>query len=330
MVRIVLIVALLVSVRGFAQEQRLISQLKISETAPAELLSSRSAVLFSNAYKQDELNRVQAAFQQIGIDADLYFDVEKVLAGIDTERSYSAYLTTREIKFLIILTKGADGYSFYFTEYSNTIQFVAKDAIAWKMTDKKIDELMTRIYRDSWLREKKQNFLINDIPEMDITIPIITGRRSELFPIDLKIDMLAIPKFDDPNIQSQVDTLFKKMYPYPDKFKVATIPADEKELVKQGFQYALIYVKANGKSAHELLGYDMQKTAATAYGSVTYPGTTTPVVKAISADLPVYKFYIKHLRSGNVFLGTKWDADEDLFAAMRNHIMGFRTVLNLN
>jgi len=331
MARLLFIIFFLTATVSFAQEQRLINLLKVAETAPAELLSSKSAVLFSNSIKVEELNRIQSKFQIIGIDADLYFDVEKVLAGIDTERAYSTYLTSREIKFLLFLTKGPDGYSFYATEYNNTIGFVTKDQYAWKVTDRRIDDLMAKIYRDSWLREKKQNFLINDIPEMDINVPIITGRRSELFPIDLKIDMMAVPKFEDSNIQSQVDTLFKKIYPYPEKFKVAQIPADEKELVKQGFQYALLFVKLNGKSAHEILGYDMVKTAATAYGSVSYPeGISTPQVKTISADLPVYKIYIKHLRSGNVFLGKNWDADEDLVQSIRNHIMGFRTELKLN
>lgn len=326
---IVLFVFLIAGAPVLAQEERLISLLKIAETSPAELLSTKSAVLFNRSYSMDELNKIQKAFQQIGIDADFYIDSERLLAGADTERAYATYITTREIKFLVLLTKGPDGYSFYATEYNNTMQFVTQGQTAWKVTDRKLDDLLTRIYRDSWLREKKQNFLINDIPEMDIVVPIISGRRSELFPLDLKIDMMAVPKFDDPAVQADVDTLFKKIYPYPEKYKVVQIPADEKELVKQGFQYALLYVRLNGKTAHEILGYDMLKTAATAYGSVTYPNGT-PQVKTISAELPVYKFYIKHLRSGNVFLGTKWDADETLIQALKNHIMGYRTELKLN
>lgn len=323
------IVFLIAGATTYAQEERLIGMLKTSETAPAELLSSKSAVLFKHNYTTDELGRIQAAFQLIGIDADFYMDAETVLAGTDTERSYSAYLTTREIKFLIFLTKEANIYSFYATEFNNTMQFVTPEQIAWKVSNRKLDDLLTTIYRDSWLREKKQNFLINDIPETDIKVPIIAGRRSELFPLDLKIDMMAVPKFNDPAIQSQVDTLFRKLYPYPEKVKVVQIPADEKDLVKQGFQWVLLYVKLNGTTAHEILGYDMLKTAATAYGSVTYPNGTAQV-KTISADEPIYKFYIKHLRSGNVFLGTKWDADETLVQALKNHIMGYRTELKLN
>lgn len=314
---------------GYAQEERLTSVLKAAETAPGELLATRSAVLFDNTYKPEELTKIQSAFQQIGIDADIYFDAEKVLAGTDTERAYSTYLTTREIKFLILLTKAADGYTFYATEYNNTMQFVTPGQIAWKVTDRKLDDLLSRVYRDSWLREKKQNFLINDIPEMDIAVPIIAGRRSELFALDLRIDVMAVPKLDDNAMQTEVDTLFKKLYPYPEKFKVVKMPADEKDLVKQGFQYVLLYVRLNGRAAHEILGYDMTKTFATAYGSVTYPNGA-PQVKTISAETSVYKFYIKHLRSGNVFLGKNWDADETFVQALKNHIMGFRTELKLN
>lgn len=324
----ILIFLVLASSLSHAQD-RLITQLKISETAPAGLLATRSLVLFGKGYTMDELNIIQRSFQQIGIDADFYIDADKVLAGIDTERAYSAYFTTREIKFLILLTKSNEGYNFYATEYNNTMQFVTPQQLAWKMTDRKLDDLLSRIYRDSWLREKKQNLLINDIPEMDIVVPIVTGRRSELFPIDLRVDQIAIPKEADASVQAEIDTLFRKLYPYPEKYKVVPMPPDEKDLLKQGFQYVLLYLRVSGKSARELLGYDMTKNVATAYGSVTYPNGT-PQVKTISADEPVYKFYIKHIRSGNVFLGTKWDADQTLVQSLKNHIMGFRTELKLN
>jgi hypothetical protein len=321
--------SLLLVTSAFAQEERLISQLKMSETAPEGLLSSKSAVLFDSKYNLDELGQIQQGFQQIGIDADFYIDAEKALSGIDPERAYSAYLTTREIKFLLILTKGADGYSFYATEFSNTMNYVTKDAFAWKVSSRSVDGMLAVIYRDSWLREKKQNFLINDIPEMEIQVPMITGRRSELFPLDLKIDNMAIPKVEDVSMQAEVDTLFKHLYPYPEKAKVVAMPADEKDLVKQGFQFVLLYVRLNGKASHEILGYDMTKAFATAYGSMTYQNGTAQV-KTISADLPVYKFYIKHLRSGNVFLGRNWDADETLAQALKNYLMGLRTELKLN
>ncbi|MEI9919306.1 MAG: hypothetical protein WDO14_10960 [Bacteroidota bacterium] len=327
MMRIVFL--MFIAAAAYGQEERLISVLKPAETAPESLLSSKSAVLFDNSYKPEELNKIQAAFQQIGIDADFYFDAGKVLAGIDTERAYATYFTTREVKFLLFLTKGADGFTFHATEFNKTMQFVTAGQIAWKVTDRRLEDMLSRIYRDSWLREKKQNFLINEIPEMDIVVPIITGTRAERYPIDLRIDKIAIQKVEDHSIQAEIDTLLKKYYPYPDKYQVVQVPADDKDLVKQGFQFVMLYVKVSGRAAHELLGYDMNKTFATAYGSQTFPNGT-PQVKTISAETTIYKIYIKHLRSGNVFLGTKWDADEDLVQAMKNHLKQFRVELKLD
>lgn len=314
--------------RPLPEIARLTSDLTLSESAPAELLATRSIVLFRNNYSNEELTQIQKAFQQIGIDAVLYLDIERVMSGFDPERAFSTYFTSREIKFLIVLDKGEGAYSFLCTEFNGSPQFVKPGQPLWKETHAKLDELLAAIYRDSWLKAKKQNFLINDIPELDITVPIISGRRSELYPIDLRTDNIAFPRITDTAVQAEVDTLLKRLYPYPDKYKVVTMPADEKDLVKQGFQFLILFVKSNGKTARELLGYN-NDAASTAYGSVTFPNGS-PQVKTISADVPIYKIYIKHLRSGNVFLGTKWDADQTLSQSLKNHLMGLRAELKLN
>jgi len=72
----------------------------------------------------------------------------------------------------------------------------------------------------------------------------------------------------------------------------------------------------------------MTKTES-AYASVTWPNGSSQV-KTIAADKPVYKFYFKHIESGNVFLGTRWDADETYMQGLKNHLMGFRAELRLN
>lgn len=52
--------------------------------------------------------------------------------------------------------------------------------------------------------------------------------------------------------------------------------------------------------------------------------------KKLPADEKVFKFYFKHIESGNVFLGTKWDADTTWDQALWNHLMAFKAELNLN
>jgi hypothetical protein len=303
--------------------------LLFSDVAPDGLLSSRSIVLYDNGLGYDELAEAQGAFQQIGIDAVLYFDIDKVQAGTEPARAYAAYLVSREISFLVLMDKSPDGYTIIFTKFNNSATFVDKQQAAWRVSSARLHELMMTVYRDSWLTQKKANFLINDEPEMDINVPVITARRSELYPLDLKIDGLAIVKAGDPSVQSEVEGLLNSIYPFPGKYKfVDSIPENEKDLKRQGVQYVMHYVHCRGKTAKDLLGYDVTR-GESAYGSLTFPNGV-PQLKTIPVETPVYKFYIKHIESGNVFLGTKWDSDESQVQAMKNYIMAYKSEMKLN
>jgi hypothetical protein len=310
-------------------QQPLASRLVTTSGAPEGLLASRSAVFHDLTVTAQELSELQAGFQQIGIDAVMYLDADKVTAGIETTRAYSAYLSSRDIKFIILFNKGQDGYEAIVAKYNNTSAFVDAQQPAWKVTHRQLHELIMILYRDSWLTQKKQNFLINDQPESDIQVPIIAGRRSELYPLDLKTDNIAVVKSSDPSLQAQIEELLNAVYPYPNKIKfIDAVPEFEKDLRRQGMQFILHYVHCRGKTARDLLGYDITR-GESAYGSLTFPNGT-PQVKTIPVESPIYKFYIKHVESGNVFLGTRWDADESLLQAMKNHLMNYRSELKLN
>ncbi len=314
---------LLLSVSCFGQD---LPALQFSESAPADLLATRSAVLYSSDVSLTELTEFQQGFQQIGIDAVVYFEMEKVFSGKDPARMYADYLNTRQIKYLVLLQKQNSEYQFVATLFNGKPAFVEPSQAAWRVKGMKIYDMLQQIYRDSWLVQKKQNYLINDIPEMPGGLNMITGRRAEFFALDLKVDNLAVPKTGDEAIDRELEQLFAAHYPY--KYKLVEATYDEKELRKLGFHYVLTYVKTSGRASRELLGYDMTKTES-AYASVTWPNGSSQV-KTIAADKPVYKFYFKHIESGNVFLGTRWDADETYMQALKNHLMGFRAELRLN
>ena len=103
----------------------------------------------------------------------------------------------------------------------------------------------------------------------------------------------------------------------------------ERELRQKGSLYVLCFVHTRGSIAKEILGYDTSKPES-AYVAVTYPEGGQQQLKNIPAETPVYKFYFKHIESGNVFLGTKWDADTSWQQALRNHLMAFKTELKVN
>jgi hypothetical protein len=314
---------------GVQAQQPLSDRLQISGGAPAGLLSSRTAVFYDLSVTMDDLSELQAGFQQIGIDAIVYFDTDKVTAGFEPARAYAAYLQTRGVKNLVLFTKTLEGYECLFTPFNGTASFVEVQQPAWRVSHNQLHEVIMITYRDSWLTQKKENFLINDRPETEIAVPIINSRRSELYPLDLKTDNLAILKSSDPAIQAEIEALLNTVYPYPNKIKfIDKVPEVEKDLRRQGMQFILYFVHCRGKTARDLLGYDITR-GESAYGSLTFPNGAAQV-KTIPVERPVYKFYIKHIESGNVFLGNKWDADESLSQAMKNHIMVYKTEQKLN
>jgi hypothetical protein len=318
----------LVSTSVHAQ-QPLASSLQLVGGAPEGLLSSRAVVFYDQSVTFAELTELQEGFQQIGIDAVAYFDADKITAGIDPSRVYAAYLNSRQIKHIVLFSKHDQEYECLYTRYNSSSSFVSPQQPAWRVAHRQLRELIMTTYRDAWLTQKKENFLINDLPETKIVVPVISGRRSELYPLDLKTDNIAIVRNADPVLQAEVEALLNAVYPFPNKIKfIDNVPEVEKDLRKQGMQFIMHFVHCRGKTARELLGYDVTR-GESAYGSLTFPNGTAQV-KTIPVEAPIYKFYIKHVESGNVFLGKKWDADESLVQAMKNHIMVYKADQNLN
>jgi hypothetical protein len=69
--------------------------------------------------------------------------------------------------------------------------------------------------------------------------------------------------------------------------------------------------------------------AESAIVSITYP-QDEPVLRNIGANEQVYKFYFKHIDSGNVYLGSKWDADLNWYDALSNQLKGLKKEMKIN
>lgn len=305
-------------------EDEFLKQLKTGAPLPEKLLSTRTAVFYTYTVTDAELDKVQQSFQRTGVDAVTFFVSDYLFANKDVLAALASYLTTREITNLAFLQKKPEGYSLYFMEFNGKPTLVEQNQYAWSMQDRVLSDLLTKTYRAAAASQKKLNLLVNEVPETGIRINPILGRRSDFFAIDLKVDPIAIPKTGNEAHDKELEAFFAT---YPYKYKLTEPGLTEKELRKQGFYYVLCMIHARGKVAKELLGYDMTK-AESAIVSVTYP-EGTQVMKTLSADEPVYKFYIKHIDSQNVFLGTKWDADTTWQAALQNHLKAFKIELKI-
>ena len=305
-------------------EQELIGRLKAGTNLPEKLLTSRAVIFYPHTMNMKELELIQKSFQRTGIDAVVYLENDLLAAGRDASVALAEYLNTREITNLIIFQK-SNGFSMYAAEYNNRANLFEEHQAAWYRKELTLDGLLQRLYLLASNTLKKEIMLINDYPEFAMPLNPIKGRRSEFFAIDLKVDPLAIPKFGDVAMDKELEEIMKS---YPYKYTLTEPNLSEAEIRKGGSYYVLRYVFCRDKIAQGVLGYDMKKSQS-AIVSVTYP-EDRPHLKNIPANTIVYKFYFKHIDSGNVFLGTKWDADLTWQQALINQIKAFKAELRIN
>ena len=307
-------------------EDQRIEQLNLQGALPEKLLSTRSAGFYDYRLTTKELAEVQLAFQKTGIDAIIYFEIDKLFASSDVTKAFGDYLLKREIVNLIFIEKNDQGYRISITPFSAKENVIEPKQAAWSITNRLLTEALKRLYTTAANQQKKQNLLINDAPETDAKIDAILGKRNEFFAADLKVDPLAVPKTGDPAIDKELEEIFKNNYPL--KFKMTEPGIPEKELRRQGQLYVLGCIYARGSVTKELLGYDMTKSES-ALLSLTFQDGQQQL-KNIPSNTPVFKFYFKHIDSGNVFLGTKWDADITWQQALLNHIRGMKAELRID
>ncbi|EMR04709.1 hypothetical protein [Cesiribacter andamanensis] len=88
--------------------------------------------------------------------------------------------------------------------------------------------------------------------------------------------------------------------------------AEETLRMKQGYQYVLLYLHTGQENIRRLLNYAPNKEA--------------PLELQAGEDTgePVYKFYIRHIATGDVYAGSSWDASPDWRTALSNFLQGLR------
>ena len=337
---------------------------------PDDILQKRSAVFISVPQKSAQSSergdwkslsfQAHGYFKQIGIDAAVYIYLDDVLAGPDASRMYAKYLTEREIKYIIILSKVLvksgnkidTTYVAVITQFNGQPDFISNGQKAWKDQNKDLDRVMKNIYRISVRLEfKRTNFLIIDQPEFISGFNIITVKRNESFPTDLRVDKIAVPKFIDyeissgypqspinnrisreidenNNINSRLNARLENLFSiYPWKYELVDYGLGEEQLFKDGFQYVLLRLNTAGNSIRQMLGYELNQ-GETDYITVLKKPDGTITFRSIPVSAPVYKYYIKHLVRKEIFIGEVWDADETWDASLEHFIVNLKEKLN--
>ena len=299
-------------------------------------------------------------FRKMGIDAVAYLNIEDVMSGMDATAAYSEFLNSRQIKNLILLSqvnlkiagKESERVVVVITPYNGKKSFMSDGQQAWKDQDKDMEKVVKNLGRAVYRSKQEQkNFLITESPEFFTDVDILSKRRFPSFAVDLKIDKLAVPMYTkaeipankpggivNNNVEKEIEkynakvagsnnVLKSAMQDYPFNYEMVAYDGDDKKLYNQGFQYVLLNLNTTGYTVRELLDYEVDKSETDYITMKVKDGKT--VLRTIPVNAPIYKFYVKHLVTGDVYLGTKWDADETIDEALKNYIQNFRDELKI-
>ena len=312
---------------GFAQPtetDKLISNLTFGSSLPEGICAGRAVVLYEASFNAVELQEAQKYFQQAGIDAVLYIDIDYVLSSMDPERSFSNYFSSRNIKFLILLQKAGKGFQITITRYNGTKDFVDNQHPSWKLEDTSLPSLLQAVYRFCISTQKKESLLINDVAERNYSLRFFR-ERDERFTADVRLVRIAIPRMGNDADDSQLTDFLKDHFPY--KYELVDPALKDNELEEKGYRLVLRFVHTRGDVARDILGYDITQTAGSLL--TTFMSAGEQKVKTIPSKKKIYKFYFKNTEYGNLFLGTRWDADETWQDALSNFVSLMRAELKL-
>ena len=162
-----LLLLLLIAVSSAQAQMTILDGLITTDRPPENLLATRSVVIYETSFSDAELNEVQKWFQQTGIDAVAYFDYEYIFSGPDFVKFFSDYCTSRLIPYLVFVQKNGQ-YEFTIVKTSGKKDLIDRELPAWKVKAKELMPALREIYQTALGSQKKQNFLINDLPEREV------------------------------------------------------------------------------------------------------------------------------------------------------------------
>lgn len=329
MMRIFIILLICLSALNInAQDQsamNIISRISPDGTIPKDIRSGKSLLLIScdPAVRCDSWESLaleaQPLLAESGIDAVATYFFQDILSGVEPFRVFMSEFESRGISHLVILQHTQEGYSILLTSFDNK-EFIQDGQSGWETNATELRQALNNMNSAvSNSGQKLRNLLILNVPEFGEMVDIFTARRAEFYDLNFSSDKLAVYPFADTAKIREV----MSAYPYEYEIIDASIP--EKELRSEGFDFVLYYVHTQAENTKRLLGYEVNEKETSYISESILDGK--PVAQSLDKDTSVYKFYIKQVYSGNIFLGKKWDAAPTWEQALSNYIALLRNEL---
>ncbi len=303
-------------------QQNPAAQLKVTGQLPAELLKSRSAVIINfpqgaagQASWEAVAKELHPALRKAGVDAVAYYELGNILSGPDATIGFQRDFQQRQIQNLVFVDKSA--------KLTLTVAPLGKTGLvdagapAWQTTAETPQAAANNLYLAA--NEAKlhlSNFLIPEVAELFYTTDNVSiKKRLFSYPLDIKFDKLAVPRYAFLTTRSSdsLAAINSVMQLYPYEWGI-TEPGTTEEVLrmKLGYPYVLLYLYTSQDNIRRFLNYA--------------PNEDAPLELQAGPDTGVsqYKFYIRHIPSGDVYVGAYWDAAADWQTALSNFWQGLR------
>lgn len=319
------------------QGQNVLSfELTEGESLPSTFLQEKAAVFVLDKDNEREWKKyattIHRHLQRAGVDVVAYYNANDVFANYQIRQNFFEEINMRQITNLIIFDAAA-GYKIHGMAMPADLDELFNAYPAKGVFNADLNEVGNDFFKMIFSHGlEKSNFLIIDQPDYIDLVPLVTGKRFESYNPDLKIDKLAVSKFERDFAGQSADeanaVLNEIMESYPFRFEWAESQIeDESALVRtKGTQFIMYMAYGHGSSLKRLLGYKVDP-AETMYISLRRGENGS--VKQWKANDLVYKFYIKHAYSGDFYMGSQWDADSSWEQALINFIENMKTDLKV-
>ncbi|WP_296619679.1 hypothetical protein [Marivirga sp.] len=328
---IISILLIFASLQGFSQEA--FPFLNKSNQLPEDLLSKRAVVFMNvNSLKWDEeAQKIHNSFIEIGVDAVAYYALSDIMSGEDATTAFYSDISKRAIKNMLIIHQYDNGFELYATKIPEEGGFFQKGMQAFYLEAPSLKELGTKLQtlvNKSDL--ERENFLIIDVPETFKRTNVIKSRRVANFNPDIRIDKLAVPKFEnnimlDVDIEkanAELDSIMNQHYPF--KYGLVDPEMSVEEMISEGYLMVLKKLENNGESLRRMLGYDLSE-GETLLISLR-KGEDEKVMK-YRINEHVHKYYVQQLYTKDIYLGDSWDAGKTWQEALINHVENLKAKL---
>lgn len=326
--------------------------LDLSRDLPEDLLATKTAVIVdagNSGLDWKEISKeAHVQLRRTGIDGIAYFRWDELFSGFEPQYEIAGFLNTRQVQNLILIKTQKGIAEVWLTGFNGQWTFIENSQKAWYNQDSTISRTLLPLYQKAALELEKSNLLISDFPEYYENLYFHNQKIERIYPPNVKSFKTCVSQmpakgkpegmpervskaynlYYDAMVSrnNQIRDLIGSSYPFQNTmFDLGPDPSTLK--LQEGCNFYLGYVYGKAIDIASMFGVPSGNTREVTINSVL---SDKPMVRYISSSRNIFKFYLKNSITGDIFIGSGWDADVTIEDALSNFIFYLKKDLKVN